>query len=467
VSASRLPLAPMPRGHWLWGHLRERETDPLGLFLRGRAQLGDVVRYRMGPVHVEQLSHPDHVKHVLADASARYTKGDIFAKTRPLVGNGLLTAEGEFWKRQRRLSQPAFHKDRLALLASVMTHATAETLATWEAPVSAGKPLPVFTEMMRLTLTVVVRALFGLDVSGKTQTLGDAFTQALEVTNRRIISPLPYLPQLYRLPTRDNQTFARAQATLNGIVEGLITERRARGAQADEDLLGMLMTAADADTGDAFDDLQLRDEVMTLLLAGHETTATALAWTFHLLEQNPEQEALLHEEVDRELGGRMPTLADLPRLRYTGCVFEEAMRLYPPIWALPRTPHEDDEVGGYRIPKGDIVVLVPYVTHRHPDFWPDPERFDPTRFLPEASRQRPRWAYLPFGGGQRQCIGNHFAMMEAQFILAMVAQRFRLRGVPGVPVLPEPLLTLRPKGPLPMHARRREGVAHGGLASSA
>ncbi|WP_434386057.1 cytochrome P450 [Melittangium boletus] len=464
------PLAPMPPGHWLLGHLRERETDPLGLFLRGRAQLGDVVRFRMGPVYVETLAHPDHVKHVLADASARYTKGEIFAKTRPLVGNGLLTAEGDFWKRQRRLSQPAFHKERLAALAGVMTQAAQETLAGWEAPVAAGQAVPVFTEMMRLTLTVVVRALFGADVGQESLRIGEAFTQALEVTDRRIISPLPYLPWLYRLPTRDNRLFQRAMATLHASVDGLIAQRRAQARKSGEgpgtDLLGMLMSACDADTGDAFDDLQLRDEVMTLLLAGHETTATSLAWTFHLLEHNPEQEALLHEEVDRVLGGRVPTLEDLPHLRYTGCVFEEAMRLYPPIWALPRTPHEDDEVGGYRIPKGDIVLLVPYVTHRHPDFWPDPERFDPTRFLPETSRQRPRWAYLPFGGGQRQCIGNNFAMMEAQLILALVTQRFRLRGVPGVPVVPEPLLTLRPKGTLPMHVHRRES-AQAARASSA
>ncbi|ATB30470.1 cytochrome P450 [Melittangium boletus] len=471
MTTSTLPLAPMPPGHWLLGHLRERETNPLGLFLRGREQLGDVVRFRMGPQYVEQLAHPDHVKHVLADASARYTKGSIFAKTRPLVGNGLLTAEGEFWKRQRRLSQPAFHKDRLATLAGVITQTATEAIAGWEAPVAAGTPVPVFTEMMRLTLNVVVRALFGLDVAGQTQLIGDAFTQALEVTNRRIISPLPYVPWFYRLPTRDNRLFQRAMDTLHHTVEGLIAQRRAQARDGQsppgEDLLGMLMTACDADTGDAFDDLQLRDEVMTLMLAGHETTATSLAWTFHLLEQNPEQEALMHEEVDQVLGGRTPTLEDLPKLRYTGCVFEEAMRLYPPIWALPRTPHEDDEVGGFRIPKGDIVLLVPYVTHRHPEFWPDPERFDPTRFLPEASRQRPRWAYLPFGGGQRQCIGNNFAMMEAQFILAMVAQRFRLRGVPGVPVEPEPLVTLRPKGPLPMHVHRRQGKSRTHLASSA
>ncbi|QRK11927.1 cytochrome P450 [Archangium violaceum] len=452
------PLPPMPPGHWLWGHLPERARDPLGLYLKSRERLGDVVRYRMGYIFVEQLTHPDHVKHVLADANARYTKGTVFDKTRPLVGNGLLTADGDFWKRQRRLAQPAFHRERLAALGARMTDTITETLQTWEPAVASGRPLPVFQEMMKLTLTVAVRSLFGVDVGEHTRAVGDAFTTALSVTNERIISPLPYLPWLYRLPSRDNRAFREAVDTLDSIVRGIISQRRVKGpgAGADEDLLGMLMAASDADTGDTFDDAQLRDEVMTLLLAGHETTATALAWTFHLLEQNPEVEATLHAEVDAALGGRVPTLADLPKLRYVGCVFEEAMRLYPPVWAIPRVPLEDDVVDGYRIPKGDIVILVPYVTHRHPDFWPEPERFDPTRFLPENSKDRPRWAYLPFGGGQRQCIGNNFAMMEAQFVLALVAQRFRLRGVPGVPVEPEPHVSLRPRGPMPMHVERRE-----------
>jgi cytochrome P450 len=452
------PLPPMPPGHWLWGHQLQRQSDPLGLYLKARQQLGDVVRFRMGYVHVEQLTHPDHVKHVLADASARYTKGTVFDKTRPLVGNGLLTAEGDFWKRLRRLAQPAFHKERLASLATMMTDTISERLQSWKPSVDAGRPVPLFQELMKLTLTVVVRSLFSSDVKEHTRTLGDAFTTALEVTNERIISPLPYQSWLYRLPTKKNRAFQQAVGTLDSIVNDIITRRRAAGTADAKDLLGMLMAVFDADTQDALDDAQLRDEVMTLLLAGHETTATSLAWTFHLLEQHPEVEAAVYAEVDRELGGRVPTVEDLPKLRYLGCVFEEAMRLYPPIWAIPRVPQEDDVVDGFRIPKGDIVILVPYVTHRHPDFWPEPERFDPTRFLPENSKDRPRWAYLPFGGGQRQCIGNGFAMMEAQLILAMVAQRFTLRGVSGVAVEPEPHVTLRPRGPMPMVVTWRGGV---------
>jgi cytochrome P450 len=451
------PLPPTVSGHWLWGSLPERKSNPLGLYLRARQQYGDVVRYRMGPIHVQQLTHPHHVKHVLADACARYPKGTVFDKTRPLVGNGLLTSEEDFWKRQRRLAQPAFHRERLAALGTMMTETAATALQQWEALVTAGKPIPVAQEMMRLTLQVAVQALFSTDVSAHAETVGDAFTQALEITNERIVSPLPYLPRLYRLPTPGNRAFQQALDTLDRIVGDIIRQRRS--VEEKHDLLGLLMAARDEETGERMNDAQLRDEVMTLLLAGHETTATGLAWTFHLLAQHPEVEATLHAEVDAALGGRTPTVADLPRLRYVGCVFEEAMRLFPPIWAIPRVPREDDEVGGFRIPKGEILILVPYVTHRHPDFWPDAERFDPTRFLPERSKDRPRWAYLPFGGGQRQCIGNSFAMMEAQLVLAMVAQRFRLRGVPGVPVVPEPLVTLRPRGPLPMVATRRERPA--------
>lgn len=457
TTSPRLP--PMPPGHWLWGHLRERAQNPLGLFLGSRQLLGDVVRYRMGPVFVEQLTHPEHVKHVLADASARYTKGTVFDKTRPLVGNGLLTAEGDFWKRQRRLSQPSFHKERLAALAGMMTDTLLHALEDWERAAREDQPLAVFPSLMRLTLSVVVRSLFGVDVGEQLSVVAEAFTTALEITNERIISPLPYLPWLYRLPTPRNRAFSRAMARLDAIVQRIIVQRRAQqGEEAQgEDLLGTLMAACDADTGDAFDDTQLRDEVMTLLLAGHETTATSLAWCLHLLEQHPEVERRLHAEVDAVLGGRVPTLEDLPRLRYVTCVLEEVMRLYPPIWALPRVPHEDDLVDGYRIPKGDIVLLVPYVTHRHPDFWPEPERFEPERFLPEVARTRPRWAYLPFGGGQRQCIGNAFAMMEAQLLLALVAQRYRLRGVTAEPLLPEPHVTLRPRGPLLMRVERRGG----------
>ncbi len=438
----------MPPGHWLWGHLTERTNNPLGLYLNARQQLGDVVRYRMGHIFVEQLTHPTHVKHVLADNCARYSKGTVFDKTRPLVGNGLLTSEGSFWKRQRRLAQPAFHKERIASLSGMMTDTLTETLQGWEAAASAGQPLPMVQELMRLTLTVAVRALFSAEVREHAHTMGEAFTRALAITNERIISPLPYLPALYRLPTPKNRAFLRDVATLDSIVLDIIRQRRT--ADETNDLLGMLMASRDADTGESMDDTQLRDEVMTLVLAGHETTAAGLAWTFHLLDQNPEVAATLKEEVDTVLGGRTPTVEDLPRLRYAACVFEEAMRLYPPIWAIPRVPLEDDVVDGYLIPKGDIVILVPYVTHRHPEFWPEPERFEPTRFLPENSQERPRWAYLPFGGGQRQCVGNAFSMMEAQFTLAMVAQRFTLRGVPGVPVVPEPLVTLRPRGPMPM-----------------
>jgi cytochrome P450 len=443
------PLAPMPPSHLLLGHLPERTHAPLELFLGSQRALGDVVRYRMGYVYVEQLTHPDHVRHVLVEATTRYTKGSIWDKMRPLVGVGLLTAEGDDWKRQRRIAQPAFHRDGVARLATTMTDTIGGHLRSWEPAAAANDELLVFPEMRQLTLDVVTRALFGTDLADYTS-ITDAFTRALDVTNARIISPAPYLPRLYRIPTPANLRFRRAVASLDAVVGAIIARRQNESsATGHDDLLGMLMAESEPGARGA-EARQLRDSVMTLLLGGYETTATTLAWAFHLLGRYPDVASTMRSELQVVLGGRTPSVADLPDLTYVRCVVEETMRLYPAVWAVPRIAAEDDEVGGYRIPRGDIVVLVPYVTHRHPDFWPDPERFDPSRFLPANRTGAPRWAYFPFGGGQRQCIGNTFAMMEAQFVLAMVAQRFVLQADTDAVVEPDASVTLRPRGTMPM-----------------
>lgn len=424
------PLAPMPPAHLLLGHLPERTHAPLDLFLSSQRALGDVVRYRMGYVHVEQLTHPDAVRHVLVEAPARYTKGSIWDKMQPLVGIGLLTAEGEVWKQQRRVAQPAFHRDGVARLATTMTDTIAGHLRSWEPSATANGELPVFPEMRQITIDVVTRALFGADLADH-GSIPAAFTSALDVTNARIVSPLPYLPWLYRVPTPANLRFRRAMATLDAVVGGIIAKRqREASAATHEDLLGMLMTQSEPGTGD--DDAgRLRDGVMTLLLGGYETTATTLAWAFYLLGRHPDVEARMRDEVESVLSGRTPTVADLANLTYVRCVVEETMRLYPAVWAVPR-------------------VAVPYVTHRHPEFWPEPYRFDPDRFLPANRLGAPRWAYFPFGGGQRQCIGNTFAIMEAQFVLAMVTQRFRLTPSTDAVVEPDASVTLRPRGAMPM-----------------
>jgi cytochrome P450 len=440
LSASRR-LPPGPRGHWLLGSLPERRSDPLGLFLRGREQYGDVVRYRMGPLSLFQLSHPDAVKHVLVDNVQGYRKTSLMQRLRPALGQGLLLSEGGLWMSQRRLAQPAFHRERLALLTTTMTEVIGATLRRWESHVAGEQPFDLAAELMRLTLALAGRVLFSTDLSGAADEVSRAVALGLEEVTRRVLS---LFPAPLCLPLAGNGRLRAALRVMDRVVLGLIAQRRQGGNPA-HDVLSLLMEARDEDTGAGMSDQQLRDEVMTLLLAGYETTSNALAWTFSLLHQHPEVEARLAHEVETVLGGRTPTFLDLPRLSYATRVFEEALRLYPPVWLFSRVAREEDEVGGYTIPRGTLVLLVPYVIHRHPDFWERPEAFEPDRFLPEHSASRPRFAWMPFGGGQRMCIGHALARMEAQLILAMTLQRYRFRVVPGHPVEPHPLVTLRPR----------------------
>ena len=445
-------LAPTPPGHWLMGHLRERRDDPLGLYLGTQRALGDVVRYRMGYLRVQQLTHPDHVRRVLT-APDRYGKGDSWARTKPLIGEGLATSEGELWRRQRRIAQPTFGHDRLVGLAATMTACTQVLLDRWVS--DAGQTVAVFDDIRGLALRIVLRCLFGADLGTGTDdrvgVLSRDFTTAMEITDRRLVSALP-LALAVALPNRDNRAFRRSLASLDGVVSSLIAARESSPAEQ-EDLLAALMSATLDELG-VLDRHQLRDEVMTLLLAGFETTANALTWAFVLLDEAPEVAGRLRAEVDEVLGGAVPTAADLPRLVYTRAVVEEVLRLRPPLWAIPRTALREDEVDGYRIPAGDLVVLIPYVTHRHPEFWADPDAFDPTRFLPERRSEVARWAYFPFGGGKRICLGQHFAMMEAQLVLAMVVSRVDLHRADRPPA-EDAYVTLRPTGPVPMRVAPR------------
>ena len=446
--ARRLP--PGPRGHWLLGNLPERRADPLGFFTRGREQYGDVVRYRMGPFELYQVSHPDDVKRVLVDNARNCQKTRLMQRLGPVLGHGLLLSEGDFWKRQRRLAQPAFHRERLAGLATAITGLVESALQRWGPLADSGEPFDLAAELTRLTLAITGRVLFSTDLSDAASEVGLAVTAAIEESNRRALAVLP-LPLALPLPS--HRRFRSALRVLDRLVFDIIRQRR-EGHPRAEDVLSLLMETRDADTGEGMSDAQLRDEVMTLVLAGHETTANALAWTFFLLQQHPEAEARLVHEVSSVLGDRVPGFEDLPRLRYTARVLDEALRLYPPAWLLSRTALAEDELGGYAIPKGAIIAPLPYVLHRHPALWESPEVFDPDRFLPERSGSRPRFAYLPFGGGQRQCIGTGLALMEGQLALAMVARRFRFRLVPGHRVEPQALVTLRPRYGLRVTASR-------------
>jgi len=405
-------------------------------------EYGDIVHFRMWIRHVYLVSSPEGVKHVLVDHASKYSKGSGIKKMSALLlGDGLLTSEGDHWKLQRRLAQPAFHRERLAKLADVMTSATGHLLDGWERRRARGEAFDAAADFMELTLRIVSRALFSVDVVEDAAALGKAVTVALEETNRRILSFAS--PPLW-VPTANNREYRQAVRLLDEVVFKIIDARR-KGQSTGTDLLQMLMEARDQETGGGMTDRQLRDEVMTLFLAGHETTANALAWTVWLVAQHPEVEAKLRAEVAQVLGGRVPEAQDVPKLRYVSQVLDESMRLYPPAWITARQCIEDDELLGYHVPRNTIVAVSPFTTHRNPRLWPDPEKFDPDRFAPDRAQSRPRHAYFPFGAGQRMCIGNNFALMEGALILAMISQRFSAALEEGHPVEPLPRVTLRPR----------------------
>jgi cytochrome P450 len=442
---------PGPRSFSPFGNLPEIQRDPIGTFLRGRAEFGDVVRYRGGIWYSYLISNPEHIKHILQDNNQNYLKGLSYEVLRPVLGLGLLTNEGDSWLSQRRLAQPAFHRQRLVQVCDVMVDSAARMLRRWDARPDPDAPVEVLSEMTRLTLEVVSRTLLGSESGVEAEQVSRAVRELQAHVNYRS-THLFSLPEKY--PTPRNRRFHRWLRVLDAIVYRIIEEHRAGRGDSD-DLLSMLLKARDEDSGEGMSDRQLRDEVMTIFLAGHETTANALTWTWYLLSQHRDVETQLQGELDRVLDGRMPSYADLRNLPYARMVLDESLRLYAPAWAVGRYAIRDDEVGGFRIPAKAQIVISQYVTHRHPEFWERPDEFDPERFAPERMAGRPRFAYFPFGGGPRMCIGADFALMEAQLVLAAVAQRYRLKLAPGHRVEPDALVTLRPKYGMSMLLERR------------
>ncbi|MBX3193203.1 MAG: cytochrome P450, partial [Labilithrix sp.] len=443
---ARSPRAPGPKGIPFFGSAFPAWRDPLGLMMGARATYGDVVRFKFGPFDYYMVTDPEVVRHVLLDNAKAYTKSRNYLGLKIVLGEGLLTSEGDLWRRQRKLAQPAFHRARLAGFTSQMTRATRDMLDRWRREdLGASSSFCVHEEMMRLTFRIVGLTLFSADVDGDAREVGRALDTALRWANdyaESLVRIPPYIP------TPANLRFKRAMKTLDGIVYRLIADRRAQGstnAGYGDDLLGMLMEAVDDGSdgagepgglapsergGARMSDQQLRDEIITMVLAGHETTANLLSWTFSLLARHPEVEARVRDEARRVLGDRDPVLEDVKSLEYTRLVLEEALRLYPPAWIFERQNIEPDVLGGYPVEAGSIIGVCPYVIHRHPAHWDDPEAFDPDRFRPERAEKRPRYTYLPFGGGARTCIGNHFAMMEAQIILAMIVRQEHLSLAP-------------------------------------
>lgn len=436
--------------NWIPGsNLRALQYRPLDFLHSLAARYGDASIFRLGPQRVFFFRHPEQVRDVLVVRHASFMKGLALQRTKVVLGEGLLTSEGDLHKRQRRLAQPAFHRERIQRYGEAMVEKAARAGERWR----DGEEIDVAHEMMRLTLAVVAQTLFGADVDDQADEIGASLTE-LMLMFPLLVHPLgkllvriPFLPQVRR--------FRLAMERLDRTIYRIIEEHRRAGVDRG-DLLSMLLLATDVEgDGGAMSDLQLRDESMTIFLAGHETTANALAWTWYQLARNPEVERELRRELDTVLGGRLPAPADYPRLTYTEMVLAESMRLYPPAWGVGRYALEDVQVGEWTVPKNSLVLVSQGVTHRDARFWPDPERFDPLRFTAAAKAARPKMAYFPFGAGPRICIGESFAWMEGVLLLATLAQQWKLERGPDIET--QPLITLRPRGPMMMRARSCRG----------
>ena len=443
MNGQRRPSAvarpPGPRGYPILGVLPQLRADPIRTFLDAADRYGDIVHLKAGPYHGFLLSNPAAIKHVLQDNARNYHKSPLYQRLRDGLGDGLLTSEDAVWLRQRRLAQPAFHRQRVAAMADTMVDCTQQMLERWDRAASTGEPFDLVAEMMSLTQAILVRTMFSMDLGAT----ADVVNRTWPIINRRIGETFWSTAVERKLPLPANRRYRRALGELEAVVYRIIAERR-RTRQDPPDLLSMFLSARDEETGEGMTDRQLRDEVMTMLLAGHETTSLALSWTYYLLSRHPDVERRIAEEVDRVIGDARPAFAHVDRLTWTRRTLEESLRLYPPAWGFSRQALADDEIGGFRVRRGSIAFVIPFVLHRRPALWPDPQRFDPERFTPEREDARPRFAYIPFGGGPRGCIGNQFAMLEAQLIVAAIAQRYRLTLVPNQTIQPKALITLRP-----------------------
>jgi cytochrome P450 len=444
--ASAIKLPPGPKSSAPGGQLVAMTRDPLRFLMKVAHDYGEIAHFKLGPQDTVLVNNPEYIGDILVAHDWNFLKGRGLKRARRVLGRGLLTSEGNFHRRQRRLAQPAFHKQRIAGYAETMVQYTSRARDRWR----DGETLDVAQEMMRLTLAIVAKTLFDADVEAEAAEIGQALTEVLKMFET-FSSPLTDI--LDKLPTPANRRIQRARERLDQTIYRIIEERRASGEDRG-DLLSMLLLAQDEEGSGGMSDEQLRDEVMTLFLAGHETTANALAWTWYLISQHPEVEARLNAELQSVLAGRLPTVDDVHRLHYTEMVLTEAMRCYPPVWVMGRRSLGSYKVGDYTIPAGSIVLLSQYVMHHNERYYPEPFKFDPERWTPEARSDRPKHAYFPFGSGPRLCIGEQFAWMEGILIIATIAQRWKMRLVSGHPIQMQPLITLRPRHGIKMKIER-------------
>jgi cytochrome P450 len=447
-------IPPGPVGGNLISNLIEfRNKGMIAYFTDAWRTYGDIVRFQMGPIENYLLAKPDYIHHILVKNHTNYTKGVSMKKVKLSLGDGLFASEGSLWRRQRQLMQPLFTPRSVNSFTGVMIEDIEALLQRWEKPFTSHTPVDVNQEMMRLAMGIIGRTMFNISIDQEAMQAASAFAYVLEYVSQQTVRFID-IPTF--IPTPSNRKFLASMRVLDDFIYGIIAKRR-QDPQASEqnDLLALLMRARDPESGEPMSDTQLRDEVITIFFAGHETTAQALTWAWFLLAQHPEEEAKLHAELDQALNGRNPSLEELETLPYTQMVIDESMRLYPPILLYARESLEPDTIDGYHIPAGAMITLSQYITHRHPDYWEQPEVFNPENFTPEHVAARPRYAYFPFGGGQRVCIGNNFALLEMALALSMIGQRFRLRLVPGQNIQPRMVGTLRPNGPVMMTLEQR------------
>lgn len=439
-------LPPGPKSHFLIGNLWDINQDPIKFFTQCARSYGDVVRWHFGPFPAYLVNHPDLVEQVLVTQYRNFVKSSVYRRGLRVVGNGLLTSEGDFWQRQRRLCQPAFHHERVVAYGKVMVAIGNRLLDQWQ----DGEVRDIHQDMMQVTAAIAAKTLLDEDITDDALGIQDALEAVMDFNTQ--LSNQYLVPGW--VPTPSNLRYSRAIKQLDAIVYPIIDQRRASGKDTG-DLLSLLLTVRDEDDGTQMTNQQVRDEAMTLFLAGHETTANALTWLWFLLSQHPEVEAKLHSELKTVLSGQPPTVADIPRLRYTEQVVLEALRLYPPVWGMSRTALQECELGGYRIPAGTTVFLSQWVIQRDPRFFDNPDVFNPDRWADNLKKRLPTFAYFPFGGGPRICIGKAFAQMEAVLLLATIAQNFRLILQKDHPVVLQPTLSLRPKYGMKMLLKRQ------------
>ncbi|HEY6330470.1 MAG TPA: cytochrome P450 [Blastocatellia bacterium] len=437
------PVSRMPGGSLI---LFRR--NPIRFLMDAARDYGDIARIKIGPQEIFLVNNPDDIRDILVTNSRNFVKSRGLEVAKRFLGEGLLTSEGDFHRRQRRLIQPAFHKQRVEAYAKVMTDCALRMSDRWR----DGENLDMAGEMNRVTLAIVAKTLFDADVESEASEIRGALTGIMHTFSFTLT--LPFAEVIERVLVLPRRRFFKARAKLDSVLYRIINERRASGKDHG-DLLSMLLTAQDEDGTGGMTDLQVRDEAMTLFLAGHETTANAMTWTWYLLSQHPDVEARLHAELASVLGGRTPSVEDVPKLKYTEMVFAESMRLYPPAWTLGRRVLASYKIGDYTFPPGSIVLMSPFVMQHDARFFPDPYRFDPERWQPQARESRPKFSYFPFGGGPRVCIGEQFAWMEGILLLATFGQKWQMRLQPGHPVVPQPLITLRPKHGMKMIFQKR------------